>query len=83
MTPIRAYLEEGALPDNLVEARKLRMRVSRYAFLQNTLYKKSHSLPLLRCLTPEEANYAMREIHEGICGNHSGGRALAHKAVRQ
>ena len=25
----------------------------------------------------------MREIHEGICGNHAGGQALAHKALRQ
>ncbi|KAL0313367.1 UNVERIFIED_CONTAM: hypothetical protein Sradi_5736000 [Sesamum radiatum] len=25
----------------------------------------------------------MREIHEGSCGNHSGGRSLAGKALRQ
>uniref|UniRef100_A0A2N9FVX8 Integrase catalytic domain-containing protein n=1 Tax=Fagus sylvatica TaxID=28930 RepID=A0A2N9FVX8_FAGSY len=36
----------------------------------------------LRCLSPEEANYVIREVHEGICGNHSGARALAHKLTR-
>ncbi|KAI5342892.1 hypothetical protein L3X38_010768 [Prunus dulcis] len=36
-----------------------------------------------RCLTPEEGHSVLREIHEGICGNHSGARSLAHKAIRQ
>jgi len=30
----------------------------------------------------EKADYVMREIHEGICGNHSGSRSLVHKLVR-
>uniref|UniRef100_A0A2N9FH63 Uncharacterized protein n=1 Tax=Fagus sylvatica TaxID=28930 RepID=A0A2N9FH63_FAGSY len=47
-----------------------------------TLYKKSFSLPYLRCLAPDEANYVLREIHEGVCGNHSGARALQRKVVR-
>ncbi|XP_008231854.1 PREDICTED: uncharacterized protein LOC103331021 [Prunus mume] len=32
---------------------------------------------------PEEGHYILREIHEGICGSHSGTRSLAHKAIRQ
>ncbi|GFS43263.1 hypothetical protein Acr_00g0084440 [Actinidia rufa] len=36
-----------------------------------------------RCLRPEEAEYVLREIHEGICGNHSGARSLARKTIRQ
>uniref|UniRef100_A0A2N9HZF6 Uncharacterized protein n=1 Tax=Fagus sylvatica TaxID=28930 RepID=A0A2N9HZF6_FAGSY len=49
---------------------------------EGTLYKRSFSLPYLRCLAPDEANYVMREIHEGICGDHSGARALQRKIVR-
>ncbi|KAK3003954.1 hypothetical protein RJ639_018745 [Escallonia herrerae] len=30
-----------------------------------------------------EADYALCEVHEGICGQHLGGRALAHKVLRQ
>jgi len=30
----------------------------------------------------EEADYVMREVHKGICGNHSGSRSLIHKLVR-
>uniref|UniRef100_A0A2N9ED79 Uncharacterized protein n=1 Tax=Fagus sylvatica TaxID=28930 RepID=A0A2N9ED79_FAGSY len=32
--------------------------------------------------TKDEASYVMREIHEGICGDHSGARALQRKIVR-
>ena len=28
-------------------------------------------------------NYVLREVHEGICGNHIGARALAGKTLRQ
>uniref|UniRef100_A0A2N9FYE4 Reverse transcriptase n=1 Tax=Fagus sylvatica TaxID=28930 RepID=A0A2N9FYE4_FAGSY len=50
--------------------------------LKGTLYKRGFSLPYLRCLAPDEANYVMREIHEGVCGDHSGARALQRKIVR-
>ncbi|KAK3009129.1 hypothetical protein RJ639_013704 [Escallonia herrerae] len=40
-------------------------------------------LPYLKCLTPKEADYALQEVHEGICGQHLGGRNLAHKILRQ
>ncbi|KAK3022653.1 hypothetical protein RJ639_045419 [Escallonia herrerae] len=56
---------------------------ARYAVVKSVLYKRSFSLPYLRCLTPIEADYALREVHEGICGQHLGRRALAHKILRQ
>ena len=31
---------------------------------------------------PEEANYVIKEVHEGVCGNHSRARSLAHKLTR-
>ncbi|KAL0382017.1 UNVERIFIED_CONTAM: hypothetical protein Scaly_0489000 [Sesamum calycinum] len=32
---------------------------------------------------PRKAEYVLKEIHEGSCGNHSGGRSLAGKILRQ
>jgi hypothetical protein len=49
--------------------------------VNETLYKRGFTLPLLKCVSREEGNYILREIYEGICGNHSGARVLAHKAV--
>ncbi|KAL6327681.1 hypothetical protein AAG906_022621 [Vitis piasezkii] len=44
------------------------------------LYKRSFTGPYLQCLSHLEAQYVLAELHEGVCGNHSGGRSLAHRA---
>jgi ribonuclease HI len=82
MTPIVNYLEDETLPSDPVEARKLKARSTRFTVIQGVLYKRGFSLPYLRCLDEAEADYVMREVHEGICGNHSGARSLVHKIVR-
>ena len=82
MTPIISYLKDGQLPEEKDEARKLRVRSARYVLLNEVLYKRGFSQPYLRCLAPDEANYVLREVHEGACGNHSGARSLVYKVVR-
>uniref|UniRef100_A0A2N9FF19 Integrase catalytic domain-containing protein n=1 Tax=Fagus sylvatica TaxID=28930 RepID=A0A2N9FF19_FAGSY len=82
MTPIVNYLEDETLPSDPVEARKLKVRSTRFILIQGVLYKRGFSLPYLRCLDKAEANYVMREVHGGICGNHSGARSLVHKLIR-
>uniref|UniRef100_A0A2N9HJS8 RNA-directed DNA polymerase n=1 Tax=Fagus sylvatica TaxID=28930 RepID=A0A2N9HJS8_FAGSY len=82
MLPIIRYLKEGTLLADKTEAHKLRIRASRFQLLRGILYKMGFSRPHLRCLSPEEANYVIREVHEGVCGNHSGARSLAHKLTR-
>uniref|UniRef100_A0A2N9GAF3 Reverse transcriptase n=1 Tax=Fagus sylvatica TaxID=28930 RepID=A0A2N9GAF3_FAGSY len=82
MTPIANYLEDETFLSDLVEARKLKVRSARFILMQGVLYKRGFSLPYLRCLDKAEADYVMREVHEGICGNHSGARSLVHKLIR-
>ena len=82
MTPIISYLKDGSLPEGKDEARRLRVRSTRYVLLNDVLYKRGFSQPYLRCLSPDEANYVLREVHEGACGNHSRARSLIHKVVR-
>jgi ribonuclease HI len=82
MSPIIRYFKKGKLSTDKTEAHKLRIRASHFLLLGGTLYKMGFSRPYLRCLTPEEANYVIREVHEGFCGNHSEARALAHKLTR-
>nr|CAN72281.1 hypothetical protein VITISV_037253 [Vitis vinifera] len=47
------------------------------------MYKRSFTGPYIRCLSHSEALYVLAELHEGVCGNHSGGRSLAHRAHSQ
>jgi hypothetical protein len=76
------YLKNGLLPKDKVVARKVKLQAARYSPLEGILYKRGYSEPLLKCLPKDKAEYVMREIHEGICGNHSEARMLAHKATR-
>ena len=46
------------------------------------MFKRGLTSPLLKCLNNQQADYVMRELHEGICGLHTGGRSLATKAMR-
>ena len=81
-SPIISYLEnliDSANP-NLA---KIRIKTARYTLLEGILYKKSFTLPYLRCLGLEKAEYALKEFHEGICGQHLGERLLYHKVLRQ
>lgn len=81
-TTIASYLKDGVLPDEKEVARKLKVQAVRFVLIKDVLYKRSFSHPYLRCLGNEEADYVMRKVHEGICGNHSESRSLVHKLVR-
>ncbi|XP_075649873.1 uncharacterized protein LOC142620384 [Castanea sativa] len=81
MTPIAAYLRDGKLPDDKEAVRKLKAKASWFVLIKNILYRRGFSRPYLRCLASEESNYVMREVHEGIYGNHSGSRSLVHKLL--
>ena len=72
MTPIVSYLKDKKLLEGKDEARKFRVKSARYVLMDEVLYKRGFSQPYLRCLAPDEANYVLREVHEGACGNHSG-----------
>jgi len=81
-TPLISYLKARVLPEEKGAARKLKVQVSWFMLIKDVLYKRGFSRPYLRCLCQEEADYVMREVHEGICGNHSGARSLVHKLIR-
>ena len=80
--PLVSYLRYGVLPDGKEAARKLKVQAARFILIKDVLYKRGFSRPYLRCLGMEEVDYVMKEVHEGICGNHSGSRSLVHKLVR-
>ncbi|XP_057760767.1 uncharacterized protein LOC130981166 [Arachis stenosperma] len=82
LDPITNYLEHGQVPANEKEAVKLRREAAKYAVIQGQLFRKGLSQPLLKCLHPDQTDYVLREVHEGCCGHHIGGKALARKLIR-
>ena len=81
-TPIASYLKDSMLPSDKEAARKLKVQAARFILIKDVLYKKGFSRPYLRCLVPKEADYVMREVHEGVRRNHSRSRLLVHKLIR-
>ncbi|KAL5580502.1 hypothetical protein UlMin_012944 [Ulmus minor] len=81
MIPIVRYLTSDELPEDRNEARRLRAKAARFTIHDGKLLKRSFSGPYLRCVTPVEARHILSELHDGECGNHSGGRSLANRAL--
>ena len=81
--PIWDYIIDGRLPDDPKKAAKIRMRSARFTNNKGSLYKRGFFTPILKCIAGKNVEYVLREVHEGICGNHIGARALAGKVLRQ
>ncbi|XP_020215669.1 uncharacterized protein LOC109799508 [Cajanus cajan] len=82
MTDIWSYLQEGTLPTDTDEARKVRVRSAKFIIINGELFKRGISTPLLKCLTTSQATYVIKEIHQGICGMHTGARSMAARVLR-
>ncbi|GKB23857.1 reverse transcriptase domain-containing protein [Tanacetum coccineum] len=82
MTPIFKYLMDRTLLAEVKKARAVKRKSWRFSIINGTLYKKSFLEPWLRCVGPLQANYVLREIHEGSCSMHAGTRSVVAKALR-
>nr|GEZ19473.1 reverse transcriptase domain-containing protein [Tanacetum cinerariifolium] len=82
MTQLVDYLKEGVLPGDNKEARKLRLKARQYELREGVLYRRSFLTPWLRCVGSLQADYVMREIHEGSCSMHTVPRSVVAKSIR-
>ncbi|XP_073129379.1 uncharacterized protein [Henckelia pumila] len=76
MAPLISYILTGSLPKEPDHARKIKRQVSRFTILNGTLYRPSYHGLMLKCLTEEETEYIIREVHEVCCGDHGGDMSL-------
>jgi hypothetical protein len=84
MDPLIAYLQNNQLPEDQKEANIIKRKAPGYWLSkEGSLYKRSFSGLYLLCVHPDLVNNLLYEIHEGICGSHTGGRSLAHRAMSQ
>ena len=84
MDSIIQFLKEDTLPEERIEADKVRRKATRYWLSENQkLYKRSFLGPYLLCVHPELTELLLEELQEGICRSHTGGRSLAHRAITQ
>ncbi|XP_076926052.1 uncharacterized protein LOC143589081 [Bidens hawaiensis] len=67
-----AYLSSGILLEEKAVAWKIIQKALNYQMQDEVLYRRYFLGPLLRCGDVVDANYLIREVHEGICGLHAG-----------
>lgn len=84
MDLVVTFPKDGALPDERIEAEKIKRKAPRFWLSENQkLYKRSYLGPYLLCIHPEVVEVLLEELHEGICYSHTGGRSLTHSALIQ
>ena len=84
MDSIIQFLKEDILPEEGIEADKVRRKATKYWLSENQkLYKRSFSGPYLLCVHLELIESLLKELHEGVCGSHTGGRSLAPRVITQ
>ena len=71
-SPIIGYLKSPMVETDS-QSTKLRIKAAKYTHIDEVLYKRSFSLLYLWFSRSDEAQYALRKIHKGICGQHMGG----------
>jgi hypothetical protein len=82
MQPYLAYMINKQLPEDAVEAKRITRRSKAFVVLEGKLYKKSITGVLQRCVTPQEGQVILKDIHGGVCSHHASSRAIAAKAFR-
>ena len=77
-----SYMTQGELPADETLARQITRRSKSMTISDGVLYHHSVSGAFQRCVSPEEGQEILREIHEGDCGHHVGSKSLVAKAFR-
>ena len=81
---ISLFLERDILPEEKSEAEKVRRKAPQFWLSEDRkLYKHFFFGPYLLCVHPEASKSLLEELHEGVCGSHTGGRSLSHRAITQ
>ncbi|XP_068497662.1 uncharacterized protein [Phaseolus vulgaris] len=82
ITPYQRYLADGVLPLEPTEAKRIKKSSRKFTLIDGDLFRFRFTHPVLVCVHGEQCTRIMSELHEGICGSHVGGRALAGRVLR-
>jgi hypothetical protein len=81
------FIQDQRLPAGMdtrsAEAAPVMCRSKGFVLVDSKLYRHgARSGVLMKCVTKEDGYDILREIHEGVCGNHAASRTLVGKAYR-
>ena len=80
--PYTAYILRKELPEDEEEARQIVRRSKACTIIKGQLYRESATGVGQKCITPEEGQMILNDIHSGTCGHHASSRTIVAKAYR-
>ena len=82
MDPMVLFLNMDILPEEKSEVDKIRRKALRFWLSKDQkLYKCSFFWAMPTMHMHEASELLIEELHEGICGSHTGGRSLSHQTI--
>ena len=81
--PIFASLSGADEPLDKKEIERMNSRTRHYKIIAGDLFKSGITEPWLKCISRQEGQQLLSEIHTGACGAHRGPHEIAHRALRQ
>ncbi|TKC13480.1 reverse transcriptase-like protein [Robertmurraya kyonggiensis] len=82
-SPYLDWLDQGVLPNDRTEARRVARKAKRFLIIEGELYRRGASGVLQRCIPIPEGKELILDIHAGVCGHHATPRTLVGNAFRQ
>lgn len=70
--PYLGNLHCGILPDDLEEARQIKINSPQFSMKGKQLYERGYLAPWLRCISRKECQALLEESHSGEMGVHEG-----------
>ena len=84
MDPKILFLRDDILPSDKLETDKIWRKAPQFWLSEDQkLYKRSFFGPYLLCIHLKTSELLLEELHKEICGSHTGGRSLSHRAIKQ
>lgn len=77
-----AYILRRELPQDEDEARQIVRRSKAFTVMGDQLYRESVSGVAQRCISPEEGQLILEEVHSRTCGHHASSRTIVATAYR-
>jgi hypothetical protein len=82
MSPIKAYLDNQPISDDNAEIEHIARKSRMYHLLDGVLYRQSANGMMIKCISKDEGNQLLWDIHSRVYGAHSSWRSIVGKVFR-
>ena len=80
--PYIAYILRKELPEDEEEARQIVRRSKAFTMMKAQLFRERVTGVCQKCITPEEGEMILNDIHSGTYGHHASSQTIVAKAYR-